>query len=344
MLLLIAALLALVPLAAQPAPPPVEGAGPAPVAAPALRVGVLRFGTVNWELDVLRHHGFAAARGVRVEVVPLASKSALALALEAGEIDLMVGDWLWVVGARQRGARYSFVPYSLAVGSLLVREPALADLRDLRGRTIGVSGGPGDKSWILLRAYARRVMREDIAAVTDQLFAPSPLLAELVAGGELDAVLANWNYAVRLRERGLRTLLEVADILPELGIEEPIPLLGWIFPAPFAQQHEALLRGFLAASYEAKALLAESDAEWQRLGPLLGLEPGAGMIALRERYRAGIPERFGAAERNAVRRALEVLVDEAGARALGLASDTLPEGTFWAPFRLGEGGEPGGSP
>jgi NitT/TauT family transport system substrate-binding protein len=300
-----------------------------------VRVGVLRFGTVNWELDVLRHHDFAGHRDIAVEVVPLASKSALTLALQAGEIDLMVGDWLWVAGARQSGERFSFVPYSLAVGSLIVRDPAVRDLRDLRGRRIGVSGGPGDKSWILLRAYARRVIREDLAAVTDQLFAPPPLLGDLIAQGELDAVVTNWNYAVRLRERGLRTLIDVADILPELGIEEPIPLLGWTFDADWAAANESVLLAFLEASYEAKALLASSDTEWARLRPLLGLAAGASLQPLREGYRAGIPQRFGAEQRSAVRRALKVLVDEAGARALGLQSAELPEAMFWPGFTVG---------
>ncbi len=306
-----------------------------PAAAATVRVGVLRFGTVNWELDVLREHGFARRRGIAVEVVPLASKSALTLALEAGEIDLMVGDWLWVVGQRQRGAPFTFVPYSLAVGSLIVRDPAVDALRDLRGRTIGVSGGPGDKSWILLRAYARRVIREDLEAATDQLFAPSPLLDDLFTRGELDAVVTNWNFGVRLRERGFKTLIEVEAILPELGIAEPIPLLGWVFSEPWATQNAAALRAFLEASYEAKALLARSDDEWQRLRPLLGIAADAPITPLREGYRAGIPVRFSTQEQAALRRALEVLVDEAGARALGLESGRVPAGAFWNGFSIG---------
>jgi NitT/TauT family transport system substrate-binding protein len=338
-LAILGASLALLPLGltAQPAgtaeATAAADAGHAPPAK--VRVGVLNFGTVNWELDVIRHHGVDTVRGIVVERVPLASKSALSLALEAGEIDVMVGDWLWVVGKRQAGGGYSFVPYSLAVGSLMVMDPQVRALTDLRGRTIGVSGGPRDKSWILLRAYARRVIRADLASATDQLFAPSPLLGDLVAAGELDAVVANWNYGVRLRERGLRTLIEVADVLPELGIAEPIPLLGWIFADEWADRHERDLKAFLAASYAAKALLAQSDQEWQRLRPLLGLPSGASLAALREGYRAGIPQRFGDEERGAVRRALQVLVEEAGGpRALGLRSSRLPGGIFWSGFEV----------
>ena len=33
-----------------------------------LRVGVLAFGTVNWELDVIRHHGLDAEQGFTLDV------------------------------------------------------------------------------------------------------------------------------------------------------------------------------------------------------------------------------------------------------------------------------------
>lgn len=314
---------------------------------PGVRVGVLRFGTVNWELDTLRHHGLGRARGIRVEAVPLASKSALTLALQAGEIDLMVGDWLWVVGERQRGRAFSFVPYSTAVGSLVARDVPgergdLDDLRDLRGLRVGVAGGVSDKNWILLRAWARRELREDLSQVTDQLFAPPPLLSDLLRRGELDVAVTNWNYAVRLRRDGFRVLVDVADILPQLGIEERIPLLGWVFRERWAQDNAAALEAFVQASYAAKALLAASDAEWRRLLPRLRVDDDENddendLTALRDGYRDGIPQRFGRAEQAAVRRALVVLVEEAGARALGLESARLPAGTFWemprAPWR-----------
>ena len=36
-------------------------------AEPLLRVGVLKFGTVNWELDVLRHHGLDRKHGFELD-------------------------------------------------------------------------------------------------------------------------------------------------------------------------------------------------------------------------------------------------------------------------------------
>jgi hypothetical protein len=65
-----------------------------------VRVGALKFGTVNWELDVVRSHGLATREGVDLQVVPLASKGATNVAVQGGAVDLIVSDWIWV--SRQR--------------------------------------------------------------------------------------------------------------------------------------------------------------------------------------------------------------------------------------------------
>ena len=78
---------------------------PAPV-----RVSVLKFGTVSWELDVMQHHGLAAREGVDVRVTQLASPGAATVALQGGSADLIVTDWIWVSRQRAQGRPYTFVP------------------------------------------------------------------------------------------------------------------------------------------------------------------------------------------------------------------------------------------
>src|SRR5882724_8830755 len=80
--------------------PVVLGNGPA--AAGTIRLGVLKFGTVNWELDVIKANGFDKAEGLDLEIVDLANTGATTVALQAGAVDVIVTDWLWVT--RQRAA------------------------------------------------------------------------------------------------------------------------------------------------------------------------------------------------------------------------------------------------
>ena len=299
-----------------------------------VRVGVLQFGTVNWELDVVQTHGLATREGVDLEVIPLASKSATNVAVQGGAVDIIVSDWIWVSRQRAAQRKYTFVPYSLAVGALMARPDAGVDsLADLKGKRLGVAGGPVDKSWLLLRAYTRRELGIDLLELVEPNFAAPPLLNELMLRGELPAVLNFWHYGARLKAAGMQALVDVEEVLPALGIDRPIPLLGWVFHEEWAASNRDGLMGFLRASYEAKRILMHSDAEWERIRPLLKVSDDVTLHALRYAYRAGIPNRFGAAEIEAAGQVFAILAEEGGEELVG-AEPSLSPGTFWNGFTI----------
>jgi NitT/TauT family transport system substrate-binding protein len=300
-----------------------------------IRVGVLKFGTVNWELDVVLAHGLAKRNDVDLVVVPLASKSATQVAIQGGAVDVIVSDWIWVSRQRAEGRDYTFVPYSTAVGALMVDpKSGIETLADMEGKRLGVAGGPVDKSWLLLRAYSRRKLGEDLAEIVEPSFAAPPLLNELALRGELPAVLNYWHYSARLHASGLKALLRVKDLLPELDVVGVVPLVGWVFHEKWAKAQRKTLTGFLQASFAAKTILNDSDAEWERLRPMLKVSDDATMIALRDAYRAGIPTCFGDSEIAASKKIFEILAQEGGKALVG-RSRTLSDGTFWAGYEIG---------
>ena len=306
---------------------------------PTVRVGALRFGTVNWELDVIREHALGAHHGVHIQTIPLASNSATHVALQGGSADVIVSDWVWVARQRAAGKDYTSVPYSSAVGKLMVRsDSGIERIESLAGRPLGIAGGPVDKSWLVLRAYLRARDRVAEPAVwLEPKFASPPLLNQLVLRNRLPAVLTFWHFAARLEGEGLRPLAQISDLLPALGVETPVPLLGWVFYETWAAEHPRAVRGFLQASYAAKKILTESNAEWARLAPLLKARTPVIAAALRAAYRAGIPRRFGTAERTAARRLFAILKREAGTLLTGQV-ETLEDGVFWPGFQI-----PGGT-
>ncbi|MDT3669359.1 MAG: ABC transporter substrate-binding protein [Aromatoleum sp.] len=303
---------------------------PAGAADPAtIRIGVLQYGTVSWELEVMQRMGLAEREGVRLEIVPLALKDAASVAIQGGAVDVVVNDWIWVARQRAEGRDFAFVPYSRAIGSVMVRPDAgVRSLADLRGKRLGVAGGALDKSWLLLRAHARRTLGEDAAQLVKPDFGAPPLLNALMLKGELPAVLNFWHYAARLQAAGMRELLGLDEILRSLGVEGDLPMLGWVFRDEWASRNRAALEGFLRASARAKQLMRESDAVWEELRPMTRAEDDATLAALRQGFRDGIPGADRAqAERNA-QRVFHILADEGGAELVGPAT-SLPTGTFW---------------
>ncbi len=100
-----------------------------------MRVGVLKFGTVNWELAAMTMNGIDRANGIAVEIVPFAGEDASNVAIQSGDVDVIVSDWLWVSRLRAGGADLTFAPWSTAVGALMVTaDSPIRSLADLAGR------------------------------------------------------------------------------------------------------------------------------------------------------------------------------------------------------------------
>lgn len=296
---------------------------------PAIRVGVLKFGTVNWELDAMTRAGLDKEAGVTVELVPFAGEDATAVALQAGSVDMIVSDWLWVSRLRASGADYTFVPYSTSVGSLMVAgDSPVKNLGDLKGKTIGVAGGPLDKNWLLIQALAKTRYAVDLSAENSIVYGAPPLLTEKARQGELDAILNFWHYAARLEAEGFRTLVSGSDAAMEMGTSGPVASIGWVFRDSFAEEHREAISGFIAADKATKELLATSDAAWEALKPLMKAEDEKTFTTLRERYREGIPSRSGAEEKTDTARLYGLLAEIGGERLVGPAKQLSP-GTYY---------------
>ena len=72
-----------------------------------LRIGVLAYGTVNWELDVLKHHNLDKKYGFNLDVVELASKNAQLVSLQSKDVNMIVNDWIWVNTQKAKGKNMS---------------------------------------------------------------------------------------------------------------------------------------------------------------------------------------------------------------------------------------------
>jgi len=298
--------------------------------AESLRIGVQKTGTFAWQLDVIARHGLARESGLDLDIQEFASPDAGKLALNGGTVDVAVVDWLWVARERALGRTIKFYPYSTAVGAIMVKaDSSLLELSDLKGRSLAVAGGALDKSWLIVRAAAQR-RGIDLARQANLMFGAPPLLYEKLRQGEADAGLNFWNFCAKLESQGYRRLYGVRDAEAELGLTQPIAVIGYAFSEDFLSAHPGTIDRFLAATRKADRLLLQSDAEWEALRPLRAADDQATFEAYRATGRSTVPRRSIDDEEADARKLFRTLADIGGAELVGPSRD-LDKNLYYRP-------------
>ncbi|WP_116599620.1 ABC transporter substrate-binding protein [Primorskyibacter marinus] len=294
---------------------------------PKLRAAVLKIGTVNWELATITGNGFDKAHGFELEVAPYADNGATRVAVEGGEADVAVADWIWVARQRAAGKDYVFVPYSKAVGGLVApKDSDVTSLKDLAGKKVGIAGGPLDKSWLILRAYAQQEYGMDLKGETEQVFGAPPLIFKAGLGGEVAGAVNFWHFLAKMKAAGMEEVISVEEAGKALGLNTDTPLLGYYMKESYLADNPGIAQALYDASRDAKDLLASDNAAWEAVRPNMNAQTDAQFDQLKSDWLAGTPAR-GPVDLDGANKLLALMNDLGGADLVGEAT-TVPAGLF----------------
>lgn len=299
------------------------------MAADTLRIAAQKTGTFGWELQVIKDHGLAEKAGLDLEVTELASTDAGKIAMMGNSADIIVSDWLWVARERSLGTDLTFSPYSSTLGAVMVpQQSPIKSIADLKGKKLGVAGGPLDKSWLLLQALAKQQSSLDLESNATILYGAPSLLFEKALQGESDATLNFWNFCADLEAHGFRRLVGMDEVEKGLGATAPVAMVGYVFHDHYAASHADVLKRFFAVTRQAMDILANSQDEWTKLAPRIGTSDPAALAIYRKRYLEGLPRRPAAAEEADAAKLYDVLAKAGGEKLVG-SGKTLDPGTFY---------------
>lgn len=283
-----------------------------------LRVASVKFGSLSWLIDTIKHQKLDAAGKFELDVLEVATNQAGPIALLSRDADVIVSDWTWAMRQRAKGEKLRFAPFSSALGSIMV--PAggkIATFEDLVGKKLGVAGSAIDKSWLLLRGYSRKKLGKDIADIATPTFGTPPLLSEELRSGRLDGVLNFWTYAARLSSEGYVQLLRMDAVLADLGISPVPPMVGFVWTEETAKTKGPALAAFMAAVSKGNEVLTQSDEAWDRLKPLVKPSSDAELKTIAQFYRAGVPKPWGASETQSAQALMNLLIEVGDQELLG---------------------------
>ncbi len=297
-----------------------------------LKIGSLQYGSVNWELKLIKDLGLDNKNSFDLEIVELASKNAAAVALQGGAVDMIVTDWFWVSRQRSEGREFSFVPHSMAAGGLIVHnDSGIESLSDLKGKKIGIAGGQVDKSWLILRTYFKKKYNEDLKKNSQQIFGAPPLLNKKIKQKSFDAILTYWPYQAKLMtDKNFSKVINITDIIEKLDIPPGVPVIGWVFKDKWAGSNSSLLANFLSVSKKSKDLMLKSDDVWTKIRPYMNAKDEKLYLNLREAYREGIPNGDFSSDQVKGSTKLYSILSKIGGKELVGKAKSLSPGTFWS--------------
>lgn len=305
------------------------------VAAPAMAaetivLGLMPTGTAKWELTAMQNLGIDKKHDLTVEVRETADAKAGQIALQAGEVDIILSDFYFVSTQRAGGNDVTIIPHSLAVGGLVVDPAAgIKTIADLKGKTLGVSGSPIDKSYVVLQAYYKKQTGGDLANDATVRFGAPPLINEIIGNGEAQAALNLWNWNARALAAGKTELISVGAMMSDLGVTVQPPLLGWAFLESNAAKKPAAFKAFFDASFETKQALLTDDAVWEGLKEVMNVADNPALFDIyKAEYRKGIVKAYDASIQKAASDAYALFAQYGGKEVVGDATELAP-GTFW---------------
>ena len=294
-----------------------------------IRLGVLAFGTVNWELSAMQQAQLMETQHYRLQVIKMANPQAGKMALQSGAVDMIVADWIWVSRQRTLAKNYVFYPYSNTTGALVVaKDSPIKQLVDLKNKKLAIAGGELDKNSLLLRALMQQQGLENVFVSVEKQYGAPPLLSQQMKHKRVDALLTYWHYAARMEGEGYTVLMTGNDILQGLGVQEKVPSIGYVFDKSWATKHKLAVEAFLQQTRKTKDTLCTDNAAWQGIHSLVRAKTGQLNQLLRQRYCDGRVLSWGDKEQQAAAQIYQYLKAISQKRLTG-SSEVLEAGTFW---------------
>ena len=300
-------------------------------AADPLRLAIQPTGTFGWELAVAKSHGLDKA-GLDIQTDELATTEAGKIALVGGGADIILSDWLWVARERGLGNDMQFYPLFHRARRGDGQGPATPSKpSDLIGKKLGVAGGPLDKSWLMLQAWALAAGRR----------------SEISGRHRFRRAAAAGRKTRPGRTRRRARILDFCRPPPIHGLfarrghgggregarrQGAGDVTGYVFSAAFAKTHGPALKRFFAMLGKAHDALASDPAAWAPVRARLHATDAATFAAYRRRYLEGAPKRPVADEAADARALFKAIAGVGGAELTGGAKDLDPA-AFYDPSR-----------
>jgi len=199
---------------------------------------------------VMEGHGLLDQVGLKADKVKSLSPANLHLMIAERKVDIGFGGFTTMATARSEG-KDIIVIYGVfsPVNMVFVRKDSpIKTPMDLKGKKLGVFGGPGSTTFAFLAVLAKNWYGIDLFHDAELVTAPAPALAELLGKGDIDAALLGTVESIQnFAQDRYRVLLDLsADYKAHQGGRAPAHVIV-ATNEEFAKAHPDIVRDYLKA-------------------------------------------------------------------------------------------------
>ena len=242
-------------------------------------------GTQLFPVRIMQTKGIAAKHGIDMDLMVVASPQGSYTAMQTGDMQIGFTGWIVIASLREKGFKltnvYSMISYTNEV--MVKVDSPLKSIADLKGRRVGLFGGPNSATSWLYRMIVEKFYGFDPMKESKIHFGAPPLLMGMIDRGDLDAVLVLDPFISQMLEGGnYRSIGNLGDIWREKMNQSPM-LVAVTVNETWAKANPDVVKRFVAAFREALIFLKDNPEAWKELAKGMGLKTDRGVKILYER-------------------------------------------------------------
>lgn len=249
-----------------------------------ISIGVLP-GVQLFPFMVMEKFGLLRKYGVDVERKDFQNPQAVSVQLSQKSIDLGFVGWTFAIVLQSKG--YDVINiYSFALNNNVVivkKDSPIKTLSDLRGKRVGIYGGPAGLSTVDLEIICKKYYNLDLEQDAKVYYGSPIVQAGLFEKGDLDAILSLDPVATLTVSKGNCRIIAQIDKEWQRYRKYPPLLVCMVSTRDFVNANTKPIENFIRAFRESITILNQNDAIWTELAATIGIKDSKTVNILRNR-------------------------------------------------------------